>query len=59
MSVPTLDQAWECPKCGQQIAMGSPAVMHPPTCTWGHPPTECEQVAMARFGLPRDQRGFE
>lgn len=38
-----LNQFWECPVCGTQAAMGTPAVMHPPTCAMGHPKTECEQ----------------
>lgn len=48
----TLDQFWECPKCGMQAAMGSPAVMKPPTCSWGHKATEMEQVSAPRFNAP-------
>jgi hypothetical protein len=50
-----LDQFWECPKCGAQAAMGSPAVMRPPTCSLGHAATESEQVAEGRFGRFEDQ----
>lgn len=45
-----LDQAWECPKCGTQVAMGSPAKSSPGRCAMGHPPTEMEQVMVSRFG---------
>jgi ribosomal protein L37AE/L43A len=52
-----LDQFWECPKCGTQVAMGAPARMRPPKCSWGHPATEMEQSAAPRFGRAFDEAG--
>lgn len=49
-----LDQFWECPKCGAQWGMGHPAVLHAPTCAFGHAPTEMEQIAPGRFGRFED-----
>lgn len=49
MSQPIVDQMWECPKCGTQTGMGQPARMKPPTCQWGHEPTEMEQITAGRW----------
>jgi hypothetical protein len=42
------DQVWECPRCGQQMAMGGEAgtvvqATSPWTCAMGHPEVEMEQ----------------
>lgn len=45
-----LDQCWECPKCGFQVASGSPATLHPPKCGFGHDAVEMEQKTVEAFG---------
>ncbi len=48
-----LTQAWECPACGCQLAFGE-GFTSPPSCSFGHPAREMEQVFLERFGAATD-----
>lgn len=50
MPVLRLDQFWECPECGSQVAAGEPAQLGPPRCSFGHSPVEMEQKTADAFG---------
>jgi endogenous inhibitor of DNA gyrase (YacG/DUF329 family) len=43
------DQFWRCPVCNAGVAMGDPAELHPPFCSWGHQRTEMEQTTLEGF----------
>ena len=47
-----LNQCWECPGCGAQIAAGDPAKLSPPTCWCVR---EMEQKLVDAFDGPTDQ----
>lgn len=49
-----IGEAWECPRCGLQFAIGTTGRLSPPQCSAGHESVEMEQVLPKRFTASTD-----